>query len=179
MISKQTQLWFLYHFYLGYQRVVRRFQRLYLWFANRPKLVPIINQKFEMADDISYIALLTRYLKDYCAYSDKDTPDFMQEPELYLHRRLGNCNDTSSTLLRFIKTYRPWLSSHLMIVYAPDSRGHCICIVETKEGYLHCSNWGVFKYYQSLNDVASSIYDNWYYYAIVDSNLNLVDVVCK
>ena len=180
MKIKQIRLYLMYYFFLGFVRLVQRFQRLYLKFYKHEKQMPFINSSFSDSDDVTYIALITRYLINRCTYSDKDNPDYIQEPEFFLKKRFGNCNDFAACGMGFLKTYRPWIDAKLMIVYAPDWRGHCVCLVDAVQGYIHCSNWGLdINPYPTHESAATSVRSDWNYFVIIDKNYNLQKVVIR
>lgn len=170
-------LYLKYFVFLNFCKVYNAIQLFRLKFKGcHFNQVRAINSMFENSDDAVYIALITNYLKDMIKYSDADSPDYIKDPEHTLFTWIGNCNDTSRTLCRLINQFRPWLHSNLMIVYAKNYRGHCVCYVEMKDSMIHCSNWGLYKNFESREDVAKSIHPNWTYYAIIDHNLNIKEI---
>lgn len=171
-------LYLKYQFFLGVCKLINRFFRLYLRLKGcRFDQVAKIGKHFELAEDQCFVALVTRYLIENLTYSDKDKPDFIKEPEHALFDVKNNCNDFSNCILGFIKHFKPWIDSSLMIVYAPEWRGHCIVVIHTREGIYHTSNWGVFpSKYETLEQLACTIHPEWSYFVIADEKLNLKQI---
>ena len=178
---QKIKLWLMYQWYLGFTRFANRVLRFYYKFKGcKFDQMDLIHSGFQMSDDYVYAALITRYLISNCEYDDSARVDLIKDPEHFLFDRKGNCNDFSSAILSFLMRYKPYHEAHLMIVYAPEWRGHAVCCVQKNNKWFHCSNWGVQPdLHETLDQLASSIKSDWNYYVLVDEKLNLRRIVTR
>lgn len=166
--------------YLGYTwmaRIANTIYAAYYKIRYRENKLDEINSLFMAVDEVPYIALITKFLQHNYAYADNEKIDIPRHPEWFLRGKTYNCNDISYCILSFLAKFRPWLDAKLMIIYAPNERGHCVCLINVKDGFIHASNYGTVKYFNTEEDAAVNIYQNWNYYVICDSRLRLKRIV--
>jgi hypothetical protein len=170
---QRLKLLITYQVYLFVCRVINWLYSLWFRVTKRHSKIDEINDLFNLVDELPYISLLTKFMLTNYQYSDKEKFDLPKHPEWTLHGKIYNCNDFSYALLCFLDKFRPWVDAKLMITYAPNERGHCVCLINTQEGFVHASNYGVVKFFNTIEDVATNLYPNWNFYVICDAKLKL------
>lgn len=179
---KILTLYIDYFFFLLWNRLANAAIRPYLRYWKKADFDAVreLNSNFELAHDLSYVSLITKWLNVNIQYDDSENPDYLKEPVQLLFDKHGNCGDYARCICDLLNTYKPWYNAQLMIVQAPGWRGHCVCCVTLQDGIIHCGNWGTFvQRHQTLESLASAIKEDWEYFVIIDENLNLKEIKIK
>jgi hypothetical protein len=94
--------------------------------------------------------------------------DWWQEPEEFLLRRAGDCEDYA--LLARELLARNWIKAHVFSLFGYDGYAHTVCIFVDEQGRYNVINQDKLRYYRapSLEALAAQIYPGWTFGGIAE-----------
>jgi hypothetical protein len=182
MKIKLLKLYIDYYLFTAWNKLACACIRPWLRYYHKANFDAVreINSNFELCHDLAFASLWCRWLRENLTYKDTPKTDYAKEPVQTLYDRTYNCNDFSRLIVCVMNWYKPWIPCKLMIVQAEGWRGHAVAILEIDGKFIHISNWGVFiQKHETLEALASAVYDKWDYYVLYNENMDLKKVVIR
>lgn len=109
-------------------------------------------------------------------YKPDGVIDYPRDYLVTFKLRSGDCDDFSSMFMAALMRNGSTGDARLMSVRKPGS-GHAVCAFRAENGLLyHISNWpGLRGGYETYKELASTVYQDWVYYQVVDFDMQLLE----